>query len=400
MKNFSFLLFGLMMAVVFSSCQKLDYVEPSSDNSGISLKMAGALVVGDTITVQMRTMCTFKVETAFTATSMQVEFEGGSSIVPLNSYFEQSWTETGLTWLTITAIDQNNQPHVKTYQVKVQASLQEPVVFVSVAPVSGTNFFDVRIALSKNGLPLGPGVIAYTGSVTNPPWSTVYFLAADTNYRLEANNLIPATGSQVGNWLGLPLQLLPGNYELGVGRMNAGNLIWGDFMGSSFVGAGNSTLIKFTLTVNGEIISGANTLLMPGNIGDIGDNPVVRFSENTDGSWILYVNNSVDFYSMPHPFVKFLSENGIWNTPINQSAVTDFPNWGKIVLSTPIPEMLQYQFGSNNQAPDYVNSNMSYSEHWNAQTGTLETMLVSSVVNSPSPGGTTYEWVPANTNSR
>jgi len=400
MRNASlFLITGLMMALIFSSCQKLEYVEPIADNSGISLKMAGALVVGDTITVQMRTMVAFKVETTFTATSMQVEFEGGGSIIPINGYFEQNWTETGLTWLTITAIDQNQQPHVKTYQVKVLAYLQEPVEFVSVTPVSGTNFFNVRIALSKHGLPLGPGVIAYTGSVTNPPWSTVYFQSADTNYRLEANNLIPATGSQVGNWLGLPLQLLPGNYELGVGRMNAGNLIWGDFMGSAFVGAGNSTLIKFTLTVNGEIISGANTLLMPGNIGDTGDNPVVRFSENPDGSWVLYVNNSVDFYSMPHPFVKFLSENGTWNTPVNQSSVTDFPNWGKIILSAPIPEMLQYQFGSNNQAPDYVNSNMSYSGHWNAQTGTLETILVSSVVNS-STGGTKYGWVPANTNSR
>ena len=403
MRNVSlFLIMGLIMAVIFSSCKKLEYVDdqPAVDNPGISLKMADAVIVGDTVTVQVRTMCTFKVETSFTASSMQVEFEWGSSVVPVNGYFEHSWTTTGLTWLTITVIDENNQAHVKTYQVKVKVSLQESVQFVSVTSVSGTNFFNVRIALSKNGLPLGSGEIAYTGSVTNPPWATVYFSAADTNYRLEANNLIPATGSEVGNWLGLPLQLLPGNYELGAGRINSGNLIWGDFMGSSFVSSENSTLIKFNLTANGEITSGVNTLSMPGYIGDSGDSPIVRFSENTDESWILYVNNSVDFYSMVHPFLKFLSENGTWGTPIDQSPVPGFSNWGKITIPTPIPDMLRYQFGNDAQTPDNVNPNMPYSEHWNAQTGTLETILVSGGVSSPSSGGTRYGFVPASTKSR
>ncbi|MBN2884615.1 hypothetical protein JXE04_01695 [Patescibacteria group bacterium] len=383
-KNLSLLmLFGLIMAIFFSACKKLEYTIPlSAEDSRIMLKSSSAATVdGGTIYVQMRTMCAFSIETSLSVSAMQVKFEDGSYVVPNNGYFEKNWEETGLTWLTITILDQNNQAYSKTYYVKVVTSLQEPVVFIAVDPIVGTNFFSVRLALLKNGLPLGSGAIAYTGSVTNPPWSTVYFLAADTNYRLKDNTLIPATGSEVGDWLGLSMQLLPGDYQMGAGRMNNGSLIWGDFMGSDFVSLGNKTMIEFTLTADGKIISNAINSLLPGSIGDSGFNAVVRFSADENGNWILYVNNGESFSSLSAPFVKLLSDDGSWNNPVLQSPVTDFPNWGKITIPYPIPDIIKYHFGSDVHAHDDVNVNMPYSKYWNSQTGVLETILVSQNVN-------------------
>lgn len=375
MKNVSILFFGLILAVIFSSCEKLEYVEPNDgDSSGITLKSSSTAtsVEGDTISIEVQRTGVFKVAYTFTATTATVTF-ADNSVIQLtgDGYFEKKFTQVGFTWLKVTAIDDLNQVHERTYQVKVVVLFNDPVKFLSVTPVVGSNFFKVRIALTKNGMILGSYPYAYTGSVTNPLWSTVYFAAADTNYRIENNVAYPMPVGQTGSWISTELTLLPGDYEMGVGKMVNNQLVWGEFMGSYFVSPSNTTMIHFTLLPNGTIAGNTSGLLMPGSIGDAGNSPVVRFSENSNGSWTMFLNNGADFSSLPGPFIKTLLSTELWGVPMAQSYVDGFDNWGQILISTPIPETIMFQFGSNIQAPDYINPNMSSSGYYDGRYGYL-----------------------------
>ncbi|MDD2680877.1 MAG: hypothetical protein PHE20_02100 [Patescibacteria group bacterium] len=368
----------LLIIVIFSSCEKLDYIDPTPVpvESGITLKTTGAIVSGDTVSIEVQRVGIFKIDYSFTMTAVTVTFPDNSTVsVTPEGYFEKKWTQVGLTWLKITAVDNAGQVHERTYQVKVLVLFSDPVRFLSVTPVANSNFFKVRIALSKNGMIPGAYPFAFVGSVNGPTWPLVYFAVTDTNYRIENNVVYPMPTGQVGSWVSTELTLLPGYYEMGIGKVKNNQLTWGDFLGSTFVSETNTTMVQFTLLPNGTIAGNSSSLLTPGNIGD----DLVSFSENTNGSWNVFLNNGVVFNSLPSPFLKSLLPTEVWGAPIAQSYVDGFPNWGQVLVSTPLPEHMLFQFGPNMQAPNYVTP-MAGSDYYDSRYGYLAVSFMEMVV--------------------
>jgi hypothetical protein len=157
---------------------------------------------------------------------------------------------------------------------------------------------------------------------------------------------------------------------MGVGKMINAQLVWADFMGSYFVSSSNTTMIHFTLLPNGTIAGNTSGLLVPGSIGDSGNSAVVRFTENSNGTWNMFLNNKADFSSLPGPFIKVLLPTELWGVPMAQLYVDGFKNWGQILISDP-SETLMFQFGQNIQTPNYLNENMSSSKYYDGRYGYL-----------------------------
>ena len=110
---------------IFSACQKVEYVEPIDNPiSGITLKagVGGASITGDTITVEVKRQVAFRIEFSFlNPTNVSVTTNTGSIPVEDGYYFQTQWTQTGIYWLKVSAIDAGSQLHQKTFQVKVLA---------------------------------------------------------------------------------------------------------------------------------------------------------------------------------------------------------------------------------------------------------------------------------------
>jgi len=370
--GFWLIMSAMIIGIAFSGCRKIECVDLNNevDDNGITLKCmtSQGYTTSDSIVGLANKTYLFKVTTSFEATNIQVLLSNGVTIVPnAEGFFQNIWTNAGVSTLIITAIDVNGQSHSNTWNCRMLVAWNDPIKFMSVTPISGSNYYSVVMACSKNGIPFNGGDYRYTGSITVPIWQTTEIPVADTNYRIENNTLYAVPTGQVGSWICIRFNIVPGSYEMGVGKYKDGSLTWGSFYNSMFVPSSEPTLIKFSLSQTGVITSGATSSEMPGNIGDQGDGPVLRFEENENGTWNMYVNNNEPFSSLTSPFVKYLGNNEVWQSPILQSPVANYPNWGMVVLATPLPDDLRLQFGNNSNIPLNVNGTMSNSLYWDGR---------------------------------
>lgn len=122
--------------------------------------------------------------------------------------------------------------------------------------INADKSFSLILACHKNGMNYKGSQYAYTGSITNPPWTGSILIApADTSYNIVNGKAVAAINGVVGKYvlvrLNFNLKLGTTSCNMGVGKISGNNLNWGAFWGP-FVGSDNYTMIKFDIALDAQ----------------------------------------------------------------------------------------------------------------------------------------------------
>lgn len=376
-------LFLFVLAVMIGGCK---YEYPTNINSPISptadqiaMKINGTTVATDTTEVEKGTVVHFVGESlgpnivhwewriyGFTLTGKVIKYTFTAS-------------PPAYALVILRALDVNNITHEISRLVKIVNSVdgQSDVALISSTASGGS--YNIVLAFKKAGMNYTTGSnYFYTGNVVSPLWTPVNIATQDTNYNLIAGQLVNPAPS-IGKYVKVSLTIIPGAYEMAVGKIVGSQQYWGTFF--------DSTLVKFTLHSNGTVtfFNNITPTNFPGTIGDEGPEVIVRWEFLSDRV-VLYLNNAAAFSGLAGPFVRFQDSTGTWQTPLSQSAVTNFPNWGKreIMYNTlPSNNLLIFNFGSQISQPANFNNSSNKSQYWDKNFMVLKAMIIRSNVGQP-----------------
>ena len=378
------------MALVSSSCVKEVSVDP---NEQVPVKMVGKPLDDGLLSIKASTDNTLKSasmtlagDTVYTEkflrTTYQAELSSPGLVIMTYqwTFAENNSKPTGsmvdfwhgldpgsITSVTLIGIEQNGTAHTTTRPVKIVYSLDgmPGFILVSKTPVAG-GMFSYVFAAHKKGMSGVKGAYGYTGTTISPNWTVMTIAPADTNFNYVGGALVAAASGDVGKYVAIRAILYPGEYEIHVGHIKDGVLSWGNFW--SFYKEG-----KFTSTSTGDI-TGITTTGLPGVSGDEGINAVVR-KDVLGLSVVIYTRHATTFAK---GFIQLQYADGTWQTPIAETAVSGFPNWGKVEIlysSFPTPQILVFRFGPNTDVPGTMDA-MSSSSYWDETFQVLRMKIV------------------------
>jgi len=272
------------------------------------------------------------------------------------------------TSVSLIGIEPNGTAHIATQWMKIVYSLDglPGMITVSTTPLAG-GMFSYIIAAHKKGMSGVKGNYGYTGTITNPIWTVTPIAPSDTNYNFVNGALVPAPAGDVGKYVAVRAILYQAPYEIHVGHINSlGVLIWGNFWAWHPNG-------KFNVSSTG-VLTDIATVNLPGVSGDEGAGAIVR-KDILASSVVLYTKHGSAF---TNGFVQLQNTDGTWQTPIAETAVAGFPNWGKVEIlysAFPTPQILVFRFGPSINSPGILDI-MSPSSYWNEVLQVLEVKVV------------------------
>jgi len=379
------LAFFVLLTVV--SCDKIDNPDfgqvPPPGDAQIELILPSdgtvkSFLFNDTIWAEKGLPVNFKAEaTGITITSWSWVFNGAAAI----SGDQVVYTFVSVVnpqSLHLVGFYGNNQQITKDYVIMVveDISTLDPVELISCQDLGG-GLYSVTFAISKARTRWISGASAFffTGNMTSPPWTAQLIPVGDTSYNIATGPapnylptlVIPPIGDNGYCYAIKNLNSIAGSYDLGTGKIKNNQQLWLDFTGSAWADPANPTLIKYTILPGGTVVPNiAPPAELPGNIGDEGENAVLRFELGNDGA-MIYFHNSVDFNGQQ--FVKFYNESNIANPPVLQTAVTGFSRWGKYYLpyNSPVIQpggIVALKFGNQASSPNVYNANAHLSMYY------------------------------------
>lgn len=380
-KILMFVCFFCLAGIIMTSCKKVGIVpdQPEIQVSGLKV-----VLINDTVNVQIKTAVTFK---AVGLTNCTWAIHDGTNTITLSG--EQVTLGAGFQFLgvdlvQVTGTNSGNQTTLTKY-VKVVLDLvtTEPIIYLSSHPTSSPDTVENWFALSKERMKF-TGYYFHIGNYIPSIW--VYPIAvptADTACYLSGTTPTPAPSGDPGQWIVVKIKNAKGkHYEMGVGKINASNTqIWGNFEGSQWVSATNGYLIVWNTDANGIPVIPSQNNDWPLETGDVGNSPVVRLDQQ-DTKVILGFNNGVEF-SNNQPWVRFRGSDYSWGTPIAQSALAGWPNWGQYELpysQIPANNLIRFQIGTNINMPSYLNVNMDQSSMYDSFYNELRLSLIKTTV--------------------
>lgn len=155
----------------------------------------------------------------------------------------------------ISGVDAAGKKYERTRVVSVVSNLafyQGVQVISSVKNTDGT--FALVLAFHKGGMLNYKGSYAYTGNITDVPWSgSVLVAPADTNCTVidgKATAVLNAYAKHI--LVRLNLKNSEYEYSMGVGKISGSSLIWGNFWGP-FVGT-NTSMVKWKFLADGTVV--------------------------------------------------------------------------------------------------------------------------------------------------
>jgi hypothetical protein len=370
---------------VLGGCEKLEYtfLEENENSPELSIRFfspaaAGMkdVAIGDTLPVENGSRVNFlAVSNGPNIITWQWTFADGSTAYGASISHVFTGEFFTVEEVRLLAIDQDDQTYQRIISVQIFPSLDgAPAIKVISTTDLGGGLFRAVIAFNKVAMRFN-GEFFYIGDITSPAWVPTLIAPADTNYYIINDTLaLPTNPNDIAKFVAVRMILAPGDYQLGVGRIDDGQQRWGSFWGE-FVDTLNPTLAKLRMDINGNIITNASTVIvnLPGESGDSGADAVVRFDQGTD-SLTLYTNNLARFSSL-EPFIVIQDSVGIWSSAISQSALPGFENWGQIKLAyadMPMDYQLILKFGPQMSDPMTFSSNMSQSGYYDSSFQTIK----------------------------
>lgn len=374
MKHLIFLV-AIIILVAMTGCQKMNPVEPPDSQTPYG-PTSGAQIVarlsgGDAIEVINNSI---RVELG-----PQVNFSAIARRPGLRQfrwYFDDNGTwqlgqnvfhafyTLGTTRVRLESTDSVSYVYRDTLGVNVVASLDglPDLVWVSHSS-NGNGTFNEVLALKKSVVKFASPPYNYQGMITNPPWILTNVQLSDTNWLLVNNNLVAPIQGDNGKYFVIRMTVSQGLIEFGAGKSG----VWGKY---------NSPYCDTSGRIMATILAdGTPTPIivptLPGMIGDEGSGAILRFLMK-DSSVVVYMNNFSAFSSIT-PFVVTFDTNGVRSSPIHQSAVPGYVNWGSLEFrySAIKNSMLEIKYGSGFNNPTVVNPSMPQSLYWDPYAGRL-----------------------------
>lgn len=390
MKNLVVSIF-LAFAVFVGGCKRVDLVEGPDQtpiSGGIVLKAfapnGDPLSIGDTIVVERGVVVNYYAyaTSGLVIRSWQWTFiDDGSTTAGQSARHTYYLNPVSITSVRVVATDSAGVNHELVKKVKVVLSLDGliPIRWISSTPVG--NAFNVVMAFKKANMRFdNAGSFFYVGTITNPAWVVTNVAVSDTNWLIVGNSLVAPNASESGKYIAVRMTLTPGPYEMGVGRLVGNQQNWGYF-GTEY--SDSTGKVHFSVLSDGTVVPSMIPSL-PGTLGDEGSAAVLRFLMK-DSSVVIYSNNLQPFGTIS-PFVVKYDTNGVVGSPVLESAVTNYPNWGSIEItyrSLPTNRMLVFNFGPRSSQVATFSSNRSQSGYWDA----FEQKLKVIIATTPSASG-------------
>lgn len=373
MKKYFFLMATIAIMVLFLSCERQEYIEPADTEgpqiTGVPLD-DGAIEIqvttdqkksansGDTILTEKWLKTTYQaiakkvVIAGWQWTFAENNTKADGATVP----FWHGLDPGQITTVTLIGIEANGVSHSASVKVKIVYSLDglPGMVLVSKTSAAGGTWSYV-IAAHKKGMAGVKGDYGFTGTIVTPAWTITKVAAADTNYNLVNNVLVAAGSGNIGKYIAIKYTTYPSDYELHVGHIKDGVLIFGSFWGWFNDG-------KYTQNLDGTLAARSVANLL-GTSGDDGSNPIIR-QVIGDSTVVIYTKYIAAFTK---GFIQMQNADGTWKEPVAQTAVTNYPNWGKLEIkyrNFPIKDLLVFRFGPDVTNPSVFSANMSSSTYW------------------------------------
>ncbi|MFA5184663.1 MAG: hypothetical protein WC456_04025 [Patescibacteria group bacterium] len=361
--------FVLLLVLAIFGCQEKILVEPDDAEPVASGKIEIQMSI-----LNKSTSATRVQTEQFLKTTYQAKAKAGVNIVSWqwtiaeNNYqssnsmveFWHAIKPGSITFVNLVGVDDKGQAHMAVDTVEIVHSLDglPGLAFVSSAPAGTSGLYNLVFAAHKKSMQgLGNGAYGYTGSVTGSPWTIKTIAPVDTNLNLVNGSLVPANTGDIGKFVAIRVSLVPADYEVHAGRIDqtTGRLIWASSWGPFADG-------NFSLLDQGSVkpLVPAN---LPGSGGDQGPNAVIRRDINA-ASLTIYTNHFSPFIA---GFVQLQDSSGVWQTPLAETSVEGFPNWGKIEIpfsNFPIPQVLFFRFGPSINSPAVLSTHMPGSSYW------------------------------------
>lgn len=378
MKNLKFLFFGALIVSLLFSCRKYERDEIPDENKpedkiGVSIGGQKAFILNDTVWAEVNFPVLFWADpSGLSVTSWLWSFDGGASVSSIDQATYEFYS-TGPHSLHLVAFYGVNQSTFRDIPIMVVEDISQldPVRLVSSQSLGGGVYNVVfAIAKSRTRWITGTNTFFYTGNMTSPIWTNQIVPSYDTSYNLVGSPpvLIPPQVGDNGFFYALKnLNSPAGEYDLGTGKVKNGQYLWLNFSGSAWVHPANPTMVKYKVLPNGSVVPNVTIQAdLPGMIGDIGNNPILRFDLLSDRA-VIYFHNSAAYNGQQ--FYRVYDQNNLGGDPILQSPVNDFPEWGKteISYSSPLIQtegLLVLKFGESIYAPCSYNPNTSYSSYY------------------------------------
>jgi len=364
----------LFVALVFFACKREYLPSPVVDDGRqvtIKVAAAGTNSSGDTTLVERGLVINFSaVSNGPEITSWQWTFDNTTSVSGVNVSYVFMDQPPHIANVELIGTDNTGTDYKTTAYFKVVWSADglPAVKSISSSPDSLRTGYDVILAFNKAGMRYGGSQYFYIGDMTS--WKVANVLATDTNYNVIDSALqIPING--VGKYIAVRLNsLIPGDHQMGVGKIVNGSQLWGNFY--------DSTMVHLTLLNDGRLILASDTTFasLPGSMGDNSSNPVLRFSI-VDSILTIYTYNDKPFTDLS-PFITIQNPNGS-NKPIQlESSVSGYPNWGQgqIKLSSLYNNTLVMRYGTDTANVWQFSPDMPQSSYWDSYYKVLKTMFI------------------------
>lgn len=364
--------------IVLSACDKQEYVEFDNldpQNDGV-LKIAvsgGPLAGGlkssnalnsDTIRIEGGNVYSFTYTSTIPMTSVQWTFGNNNNVVSdqlaSNYYGRQFFIST----VTLVGIDNQGNAHQAQIYLNCFPRVDgDPIIYKGKTYLA-PGLYRSEFWVYKNGAYMEAGDYKLKGNTTSPAWTTLLTIPpADTNYRMEDNQLYAMPSGQNGHWVKVMIDN-PINFDVQVAPLirvsNTYGEQWASFKGSGWVTSDNYGMLKYRVDGNGDVtpINGGGGMTLPG----IGGDNYIRYAFPGNGNVIIYQNNETPFNGSS-PWIQFQA-NDSWATPmLASSQAVGFSNWSQYQISAAdFPK--KAQFGSYIQT-GVPNPNNASCIYWN-----------------------------------
>lgn len=257
-----------------------------------------------------------------------------------------------------------------------------PLVVMRKSWYAGSNNYRVDFCIPKNLLKYietgGPGTYWYAGSWNN--WDPINISVADTNINLSSSlAIVDPPNGDMGKYYLLKFTLPVGTYYFGTGKLDVnGSAIWTSFVGeplSEWVDPNDQARIGFKVTSSGVIPINPGAASMPGEFGDEGEFPILRF-DFFETNFTLYVNNFKGWTNQR--YVQQRNSDFSWKNDEIQSAVPDFPDWGKVEINYDEGQngsLFCLRYGDDKDYSSVYNPNSPNSIYWDGWNKHLSFIL-------------------------
>lgn len=377
-KNF-FFIFAILF-IVLTACEYVEFVPPTqtttNENSSVRIKSAAGFNSDlGTVYVQKDLSTLMKVESTITNNPIDSAVWTIGIIKYKGMEILHKFTALGENYMTVFVTFRDKTTETKTFMVYsvLDISTADPVRCFTTR--NNDNSWKVLILISKERLRYATDTTYYyNGLISN--WEKKIVPFANKNYVIDALGK-PQVAKSPGKYIGVEVNLsVTGEYNV---ALIYDQSLWADLSGSNFIRKENPGLAWFYFDANTGTISqkGDNSTAenLPGKVGDSYFRSE-QIGDEATGKAILYFKLDGNYSTMA--FAVRELDGGVYSAPIALSAVSYFPEWGKIEV--PRSELLRkvsgFRYGPNISSPTVYSRNMGYSFSYSEYFKNIRVMLL------------------------